>query len=65
MCGHNWKMKGLDGMVISARFLLTAGHLIAILLTFWSYRSNVWIGFDDEASDQDVNTAERTVLVCS
>jgi hypothetical protein len=56
-------MKGLDGLVIAARFLLTAGHLIAIFLTFWTYRSNVWVGFGDEAASDDIDTAERSVLV--
>jgi hypothetical protein len=56
-------MKGLQNIVISSRFILTMGHLIAILLTFWTYRSNVWIGLKDDAGETEVTDAERSVLV--
>ena len=56
-------MKQLQYYIISTRFLLTIGHLIAILLTFWSYKSNVYYGFNDFSSQEEINQAERNVLV--
>jgi hypothetical protein len=58
-------MRAFQQIVISSRFILTMGHLIAILLTFWTYRSNVWIGLKDDVGDGEVKDAERSVLVKS
>lgn len=56
-------MAGMERVVISSRFLLTMGHLIAIVLTLWSYRSNVWVGLDDNVSNNEISEAEQATLV--
>lgn len=58
-------MKRIKSYIITGRFLLTLGHLISILLTFWTYKRNILIGTSDNINNNEINEIERNILVCS
>lgn len=47
----------INHYTLSARFMLTIGHLIAILLVFFNLRTNVNASFGDNASSADIHAA--------
>lgn len=49
--------------VVSARFLLTTGHFIALLLALSTIGSNVEASFSDSASSSDISTAKTSATV--
>jgi hypothetical protein len=56
-------MKDLTSYVLCARFMSTAGHLLALLLLVLTYKSNVEVGLSDAASSSDRQDEEDTSLV--
>jgi hypothetical protein len=47
----------INHYVLSARFMLTMGHMIAMLLVFFNLNTNVNASFGDNASSADINAA--------
>jgi len=54
----------INHYVLSARFMLTVGHLIAILLVFSNLKTNVNASFGDNASSVDIDAAIASSQVC-
>ncbi len=50
-------MGAVQHYVLSARFMLTTGHLIAIMLVFFTLKTNVNASFSDSASQNEVDRA--------
>ena len=50
-------MGAINHYVLSARFMLTIGHLIALVLVFFTLNTNVHASFGDNASQADIDAA--------
>lgn len=50
-------MTALQQNILSARFVLTVGHLISILLLLSTIDSNIELSFSDNSPQSDINAA--------